>query len=55
MEQPILDSGLTTSEMVLDISCGQMVPDMKDNGKTTKQMAKASLSMPMEMFTKVIG
>jgi hypothetical protein len=41
--------------MAMDISSGLMVQDMKVSGKMIRQMAKESLSMLTEMYTRETG
>jgi membrane-associated PAP2 superfamily phosphatase len=55
MELFILDNGLTVSEMGMELRCGLMVQDMKENGQVIKQMALGNLSMPMVMSMKDNG
>jgi len=38
-----------------ELKYGQMVPSMRENGETIKQMERVNFGMLMEMYTKVNG
>ena len=48
-------NGLTIVEMVMELNYGQMVLDMKDNGKMIKRIVKVNFNMLMETSMRRVG
>ena len=55
MEQSIKDNGKIISVMVTEFNYGQMVPNTKECGKTTKHMEKAHSNLFRDTGMKEIG
>lgn len=54
-EQPIPVSGLVASEMVTESKFGQMVPAMREIGRTTELKVSENSLISMETSTRATG